>query len=80
VKSEKEERREFLKRAGKLAATAPAVAMLLSSSAMPARANGRYGGNGGEHRGNNGGGQKRGHTRGRGHDGNHGGHGGHGGH
>jgi len=33
-----EERREFLKKAGKVAITVPAVALLLKASSMPARA------------------------------------------
>ena len=36
-------RREFLKQAGKVAATAPAVALLLSAHATPALAMNRYG-------------------------------------
>lgn len=38
------DRRAFLKTAGKAAATAPAVALLLSAAATPASAHGRYGG------------------------------------
>lgn len=37
-------RREFLKQAGKVAATAPAVALLLSAHATPALAMNRYAG------------------------------------
>jgi len=37
------DRREFLKKAGKVAATAPAIALLLSANATPAQASGRYG-------------------------------------
>ena len=37
------DRREFLKQAGKLAATVPAVALLLSANATPAQASGKYG-------------------------------------
>jgi hypothetical protein len=40
---ERTARREFLKKAGKAAATAPAVALLLSAQATPASAWGRYG-------------------------------------
>jgi hypothetical protein len=46
MECEREQRREFLKRAGKVAATAPAVALLLSTAATPASASGRYGGHG----------------------------------
>jgi hypothetical protein len=35
-----EERREFLKKAGQVAAAAPAIAVLLSAAAKPASANG----------------------------------------
>ena len=57
------DRREFLKQAGKAAATVPAVALLLSANATPAEAFGRYGrgGRGGEDR-----------SRGRGHGNGHG--------
>lgn len=41
------DRREFLKKAGKLAVTVPAVALLLSANATPAQASGRYGKQGG---------------------------------
>ncbi len=41
------DRREFLKKAGKVAATVPAVALLLSANATPAQAFGRYGKGGG---------------------------------
>lgn len=37
------DRREFLKQAGKVATTIPAVALLLSANATPAEAFGRYG-------------------------------------
>ena len=37
------DRREFLKKAGKVAATVPAVALLLSANATPAEAYNRYG-------------------------------------
>jgi hypothetical protein len=37
------DRRDFLKKAGKVAATAPAVALLLSAHATPAQAGSRYG-------------------------------------
>ena len=37
------DRREFLKKAGKVAATVPAVALLLSANATPAEAFNRYG-------------------------------------
>ena len=37
------DRRDFLKKAGKLAATVPAVALLLSANATPAQASSRYG-------------------------------------
>jgi hypothetical protein len=40
---ESADRRAFLKRAGKAAATIPAVALLLSANATPAEAFGRYG-------------------------------------
>jgi hypothetical protein len=42
-RGEAADRREFLKKAGKLAATVPAVALLLSANATPAQASGRYG-------------------------------------
>lgn len=41
---EAQERRDFLKKAGKLAVAAPAVGLLLSAAAKPAAASGRYGG------------------------------------
>lgn len=48
------DRREFLKKAGKVAATVPAVALLLSANATPAEAFNRYckpkGGHGRPHR------------------------------
>ena len=49
VGRESADRREFLKKAGKVAATVPAVALLLSANATPAEAFGRYckGGKGG---------------------------------
>jgi hypothetical protein len=37
------DRRDFLKKAGKVAVTVPAVALLLSANATPAAASGRYG-------------------------------------
>jgi hypothetical protein len=40
---ESADRRGFLKKAGKAAATVPAVALLLSANATPAQAFGRYG-------------------------------------
>jgi len=43
VGRETADRREFLKKAGKVAATVPAVALLLSANATPAEAFGRYG-------------------------------------
>ena len=43
VGRESADRREFLKKAGKVAATVPAVALLLSANATPAQAFGRYG-------------------------------------
>ena len=43
---EKRTRRKFLQTVGKTAATAPAVAMLLAASAVPARAQTTYGGGG----------------------------------
>jgi len=43
VGRESADRREFLKKAGKVAATVPAVALLLSANATPAEAFGRYG-------------------------------------
>lgn len=44
------DRRDFLKKAGKLAVAVPAVALLLSANATPAAASGRYG-KGGKHKG-----------------------------
>ena len=43
------DRREFLKKAGKVAVAVPAVALLLSANATPAAASGRYGKDGGKH-------------------------------
>jgi hypothetical protein len=43
IGSETADRREFLKKAGKVAATVPAVALLLSANATPAEAYNRYG-------------------------------------
>ena len=43
------DRREFLKKAGKVAVAVPAVALLLSANATPAAASGRYGKGGGKH-------------------------------
>jgi hypothetical protein len=54
--NETADRREFLKKAGKVAATVPAVALLLSANATPAEAYNRYGRGG-----------KGGHRHGRGH-------------
>jgi hypothetical protein len=59
----KADRREFLKKAGKAAATVPAVALLLSANATPAEAFNRYGKCGRGH----GRGRGRGHAYGRGH-------------
>lgn len=60
---ESADRRGFLKKAGKAAATVPAVALLLSANATPAQAFGRYGkgGRGGQ------GGDGRGHGHANGH-------------
>jgi hypothetical protein len=55
--AERVERREFLKKVGKVAATAPAVALLLSAHAKPAsaQAGAPYGGGGSGGRGGSGG-------------------------
>ena len=58
IGSESADRREFLKKAGKAAATVPAVALLLSANATPAQAFDRYGRGG--HRPSNG--HKHGHS------------------
>jgi hypothetical protein len=63
------DRREFLKQASKLAATVPAVALLLSANATPAQAFGRYGrgcGHGHSHGSHSGRGYAYGHGRSRG--------------
>ncbi len=52
VGRESADRREFLKKAGKVAATVPAVALLLSANATPAQAFGRYGKGGRRSHGN----------------------------
>lgn len=54
---ESADRRGFLKKAAKVAAIAPAVALLLSAQTTPAEAHGRYGKGGGR-------GPVRGHRRG----------------
>ena len=56
---ESADRRGFLKKAGQVAATVPAVALLLSAQTTPAEAHGRYGGGKGRGKG-----RGRGHRRG----------------
>ena len=59
------DRRGFLKQAGKVAVTVPAVAMLLSAQATPAEAYGRYGRKGGK--GGKGNAKHKGHGKHKGH-------------
>ena len=54
VGRESADRREFLKKAGKVAVTVPAVALLLSANATPAEAFDRYGRGGHGHHGHHG--------------------------
>jgi hypothetical protein len=58
---ESADRREFLKKAGKAAATLPAVALLLSANATPAEAFNRYGRGGRGKPGRHGHGRRRAH-------------------
>jgi hypothetical protein len=72
---ESADRREFLKKAGKAAATVPAVALLLSANATPAEAFNRYGRGKSKHGGH---GHRGHHGSSHGHGGKHGSHGSHG--